>query len=66
VGNELPSANGGPEQPLILRWNGTSWSQDSDGTIGGSPIAAATFPGANTEWAVGTSSTNQGLILSHP
>jgi hypothetical protein len=66
VGNELPSANGGPEQGLILRWNGTSWSQDSDGTIGGSPNAAATFPGANTEWAVGISSTNQGLILSHP
>jgi hypothetical protein len=65
VGTELPSANGGPEQALILRWNGTSWSQDSD-TIGGAPIAAATFPGANTEWAVGISSTNQGQILSHP
>jgi hypothetical protein len=66
VGNELPSANGGPEQALILRWDGKSWSQDSDGKIGGSPIAAATFPGADTEWAVGISSSEQGLILSHP
>jgi hypothetical protein len=66
VGTELPSANGGPEQALILRWNGKSWIKDGDGTIGGSPMAAATFPGATTEWAVGISSSEQGLILSHP
>jgi hypothetical protein len=29
-------------------------------------IAAATFPGADTEWAVGISSSEQALILSHP
>ncbi len=66
VGTELPSVDGGPKQALILRWNGTSWSSDGDGTIGGSPMAAASFPGANTEWAVGISSSEQGLIISHP
>ena len=65
VGAELPSVNGGPSQALILRWNGTTWSDDIGGTIGGSPEAAATFPGAAREWAVGTSSGNQGLVLSH-
>jgi hypothetical protein len=65
VGSELPSVNGGPSQALILRWNGTSWTSDTSGTIGGSLEAAATFPGAATEWAVGTSSGNQGLVLSH-
>jgi hypothetical protein len=66
VGTDFSNDNGGPEQALILRWNGTAWSKDSDGTIGGFPMAAATFPGANTEWAVGVSSSDQGLILSHP
>ena len=65
VGGELPSVNGGPSQALILRWNGTSWTDDTGGTISGSPGAAATFPGAAREWAVGTSSENQGLVLSH-
>jgi hypothetical protein len=65
VGNELPSVNGGPLQALILRWNGTSWSDDTGGTISGSLAAAATFPCAAREWAVGFGSGNQGLILSH-
>ena len=65
VGNELPSSNGGPLQALILRWNGTTWSDDTGGTIGGSLAAAATFPGAAMEWAVGVGSGNQGLVLSH-
>ena len=64
VGTELPSINGGPEQALILRWNGTTWSDDTGGTISGSLSAAATFPGSAREWAVGFSG-GPGLILSH-
>jgi len=66
VGNNLPSINGGVVQGLILRWNGSTWSQDTDPTDGSySPLfAAATVPGAATEWAVGTLS-NASLILSH-
>jgi hypothetical protein len=65
VGTNLPSAGGGPEQAMILRWNGNSWSVDSSGAFGGSLAAAATFPGARNEWAVGVGSGNQGLVLSH-
>ena len=65
VGTNLPSVNGGPEQAMILRWNGTAWSVDSSGAFGGSLAAAATFPGASNEWAVGTGSGDQGLVLSH-
>ncbi|MGO9899839.1 MAG: hypothetical protein ACLP0J_09135 [Solirubrobacteraceae bacterium] len=65
VGNNIPSANGGPLEALILRWNGSSWSVDSDGAFGGALFAAATFPGAANEWAVGFGSGNQGLALSH-
>jgi hypothetical protein len=66
VGNNLPSINGGAVQGLILRWNGSTWSQDTDPTDGTySPLfAAATVPGATNEWAVGTLS-NASLILSH-
>ncbi|MGD0242007.1 MAG: hypothetical protein ABSB59_16995 [Streptosporangiaceae bacterium] len=64
VGTGLPSVNGGPEQALILRWNGTSWADDTGGTISGSLAAAATFPGSAREWAVGFSG-GQGLALSH-
>ncbi len=66
VGNNLPSINGGVVQGLILRWNGSTWSQDTDPTDGTySPLyAAAVAPGAASEWAVGTLS-NQSLILSH-
>jgi hypothetical protein len=66
VGNNLPSINGGAVQGLILRWNGNTWSQDTDPTDGTySPLfAAATVPGAANEWAVGTLS-NASLILSH-
>jgi hypothetical protein len=65
VGTNLPSVNGGPEQAMILRWNGSSWSVDSSGAFGGSLSAAGTFPGAANEWAVGVGSGNQGLVLSH-
>jgi hypothetical protein len=65
VGTNLLSVNGGPEQALILRWNGTAWSADSNGVFGGALAAAATFPGAASEWAVGRGSGNQGLVLSH-
>ena len=66
VGNNLPSINGGAVQGLVLRWNGSTWSQDTDPTDGTySPLfAAATVPGAANEWAVGTLS-NASLILSH-
>jgi len=66
VGSNLPSINGGVVQGLILRWNGNTWSQDTDPTDGSySPLfAAAAVPGAANEWAVGTVS-NVSLILSH-
>jgi hypothetical protein len=65
VGSALPSINGGPLQSVILRWNGTSWSDDTGGTIPGWLTAAATFPGAAKEFAVGNSSGSTGQILSH-
>jgi hypothetical protein len=46
VGTNLLSVNGGPEQALILRWNGTAWSAHSNGVFGGALAPAATFPGA--------------------
>jgi hypothetical protein len=66
VGSNLPSINGGVVQGLILRWNGSTWSQDTDPTDGTySPLsAAAAVPGAANEWAVGTLSSKS-LILSH-
>jgi hypothetical protein len=66
VGSNLPSINGGTVHGMILRWNGTAWSVDTDPTTGSySPLyAAATLPGATNEWAVGTLS-NTSLILSH-
>ena len=37
----------------------------SGGAVFGPTEAASTFPGGATEWAVGITSGNQGLILSH-
>jgi hypothetical protein len=65
VGTNLPSVNGGPEQGMILRWNGSAWTVDSSGVFTGELFAAATFPGAANEWAVGVNGGNQGLVLSH-
>jgi len=65
VGTALPSINGGPTISVILRWNGTSWSNDTGGTIPGSLSAAAAFPGSAREFAVGNSSGSTGQILSH-
>jgi hypothetical protein len=65
VGTNLPSVNGGPEQAMILRWNGSAWSVDSSGVFTGELFAAATFPGAANEWAVGVNGGNQGQVLSH-
>ena len=55
VGNNIPSINGGVVQGLILRWNGSTWSQDTDPADGSySPLfAAAAAPGAANEWAAG-------------
>jgi hypothetical protein len=66
VGDNLPSVNGGVVQGVILRWNGSTWSADSDPTDGTySPLfGAAAVAGAANEWAVGTLS-NASLILSH-
>lgn len=47
---------------LILRWNGSSWAVDTGGSSPQASGAAATFPGAATEWIVG----GNGVILSHP
>jgi hypothetical protein len=65
VGTNLPSVNGGPEQAMILRWNGSAWSVDSSGAFSGELFGAATFAGAANEWAVGVGGSNQGLVLSH-
>jgi hypothetical protein len=65
VGQGQPSASGGPFRAVILRWNGTAWTDDTGGTAFGVLEAASTFPGAATEWAVGINASNQGLVLSH-
>lgn len=67
VGSNEPSVNGGVQQGLILRWNGTSWSADSDPSAGTfSPLyGAATFPGSTSEWAAGINSSDQAVVLSH-
>jgi hypothetical protein len=65
VGQGQPSVNGGPFRAVILRWNGTSWTDDTGGATFGVTEAASTFPGAATEWAVGITSANQGQILCH-
>jgi hypothetical protein len=66
VGDNIPSVNGGVVQGVILRWNGSAWSVDSDPTDGTySPLfGAAAVSGAANEWAVGTLS-NTSLILGH-
>jgi hypothetical protein len=67
VGFNEPSVNGGVQQGLILRWNGSTWSADTDPTAGTfSPLyGAATLPGAASEWAVGINAADQALVLSH-
>jgi hypothetical protein len=63
VGTAIPSAvNTGGEQAVILRWNGTAWSDDTGGRITGGYYAAATFPGAAKEFVVGY--TSLGSILT--
>jgi hypothetical protein len=67
VGDTLPSENGGPDNDVILRFNGTSWSDDTAGApIQGFLLAAAAAPGGAEEFAVGNSSGSTGVILSHP
>jgi hypothetical protein len=53
VGSVLPCANCGGFRALILRWNGTAWTDDTGGAIFGPAESASTFPGAAREWAVG-------------
>jgi hypothetical protein len=67
VGFNEPSVNGGVQQGLILRWNGSTWSADADPTAGTfSPLyGAATLPGATGEWAAGINGADQALVLSH-
>ena len=67
VGFNEPSVNGGVQQGLILRWNGSTWSADTDPTAGTfSPLyGAATLPGATSEWAAGINAADQALVLSH-
>jgi hypothetical protein len=59
----------GAGQGLILRWNGTTWSQDTVPTSGTNSglFAAAAVPGAAQEWAAGFdySGLDQALVLSH-
>ena len=60
----VPSVNGGPEQAMIPRWNGTAGSVESSSPFDGSLAAAATLLGAGNEGAVGSGSGDQGLVLS--
>ena len=68
VGFAQPSGSG-VMQGLILRWNGSTWSQDTDptGSTFSELYAAAAVPGAAQEWAAGfvNSGPNQALVLSH-
>ena len=67
VGSALTSS--GATQGLILRWNGSMWSQDTDpmGSTFNVLYAAATAPGAAQEWAAGFdgSGPDQALVLSY-
>ena len=67
VGFNEPSVNGGVQQGLILRWNGSAWSADTNPTAGTfSPLyGATTLPGATAEWAAGINSADHALILAH-
>jgi hypothetical protein len=67
VGFNEPSVNGGVQQGLILRWNGSTWSADTNPAAGTfSPLyGAATLPGATSEWAAGINAADQALVLSH-
>ena len=67
VGFNEPSVNGGVQQGLILRWNGSAWSADTDPTAGTfSPLyGAATLPGATAEWAAGINGADHALIVAH-
>ena len=67
VGFNEPSTGGGVQQGLILRWNGSTWSADTNPAAGTfSPLyGAATLPGATSEWAAGINAADQALILSH-
>jgi hypothetical protein len=67
VGFNEPSVNGGVQQGLILRWNGSTWSADTNPAAGTfSPLyGAATLPGGTSEWAAGINAADQALVLSH-
>ena len=64
------SGGSGAAQGLILRWNGSAWSQDTDplGSTFHVLYAAAAAPGAAQEWAAGfygNGGPDQALVLSH-
>jgi hypothetical protein len=66
VGSNEPSVNGGVEQGLIMRWNGSTWSADTDPTAGTfSPLYAAATAAGSSEWAFGINSGYQPLVLNH-
>ena len=69
VGSALLSGATGASEALILRWNGTAWSQDTvpTGATPEVPLAAAAAPGAAQEWAAGYdgSGPDQALVLSY-
>jgi hypothetical protein len=67
VGFNEPSVNGGVQQGMILRWNGSTWSADTDPAAATfSPLyGAATLPGATSEWAAGSNGSDQALVLGH-
>lgn len=69
VGSALTGSSGAA-QALILRWNGTAWSQQDTAPTGGTLsvlYAAAAVPGAAQEWAAGfdNNGPDQALVLSY-
>lgn len=64
VGSNLPSINGGADEGMILRWNGSAWSVDAD-QANESLSGAGAVAGAGNEWAAGTGPGSSPLILSH-
>ena len=69
VGSALLSGSTGASEALILRWNGTTWSQDTvpAGATSGALLAAAAVAGAAQEWAAGCdcSGPDRALVLSY-
>jgi len=66
VGDFVPRGSSG-SQPLIERWNGSSWRlQRSPSVTAGASLASVTrVPGAPDAWAVGSEPSGSGTLVEH-